>query len=179
MARTLTGDLLCIKCSYNLRGLPLETNCPECGETVRRTWNAARRGMYPGFRQVAHGIFRDWLSEIARRAGIDANGFFFVMEAISFTRPDPEDGNGYHAMAADICTAVGEYANVYFNSPHDARKALEQWNVRTSEDVGAIVFALVDAGFLRASPGNSPASFNGLFTFEDLIGGVLGQAEPA
>ena len=55
--RILTGDLLCIKCSYNLRTLSLDNNCPECGQTVRRTWNAARRGMYPQFRQVAQTIY--------------------------------------------------------------------------------------------------------------------------
>ncbi|MBL8760341.1 MAG: hypothetical protein JNL50_03480 [Phycisphaerae bacterium] len=30
----LQGDVSCIKCSYNLRGLPPNRNCPECGEPI-------------------------------------------------------------------------------------------------------------------------------------------------
>src|SRR5437016_2755135 len=169
MARTLTGDLLCIKCRYNLRGLALDSNCPECGETVRHTWKAARAGTHPGFRGVAHRILLDWLAEVARAAGMNPGAFFFVMEAVYFTNPDPEDGYRYRVTAAEVCTAVREFAGIYFNNPQEARKALEQWHVRSSEEVGAIVLALVDAGFLQLPADESLASFNGLFTFEDLI----------
>ncbi len=33
----LTDDRLCVHCGYNLRGLPLDGKCPECGEAVRRS----------------------------------------------------------------------------------------------------------------------------------------------
>src|SRR5258706_1485841 len=163
--RILTHDLLCIKCSYNLRGLTLDTNCPECGEAIRRTWNAARRGMYPGFRDVAYSIFRDWLSEIATAAGRNVNGFLFVMEAMSFSFLDPEYGYGHQITPAQVCTAVRDFAGIYFNSPQRARKALNQWHRCISEHVGMIVIALAGAGFLKISAGDSLASFNSLFTF--------------
>lgn len=178
-AGILTGDLLCIKCSYNLRGLSLDLNCPECGETIRRTWNAARRGMYPGFRNVAYSILRDWLSELATTAGMNVNGFLFVMEAISFSFLDPEYGYGHQITAAEVCTAMREFADIYFNSPQRAGKAFNQWHVRTSEDVGVIVIALVGAGFLKMPAEDLLDSFNGLFTYDELIGGVLERAEPA
>jgi hypothetical protein len=31
---TLQGDLACIHCTYNLRGLPISENCPECGKKI-------------------------------------------------------------------------------------------------------------------------------------------------
>lgn len=37
LARELTGDLLCARCQYNLRGLSIRGRCPECGMSVRGT----------------------------------------------------------------------------------------------------------------------------------------------
>lgn len=37
LARELTGDLPCIVCRYNLRGLSIRAVCPECGTAVRAT----------------------------------------------------------------------------------------------------------------------------------------------
>jgi len=185
MIRTITRDLPCMKCGYNLRALATDTRCPECGQSVRRTWDAARRGMHANHLQTAKDIIRDWYGQCAEACGIPLDGLFFVNDAIRFmpvsrrTGSDTGDQEGRHLTAADVCTAVREYANVYFNNPDEAHKALEQWHVRTSEHVGAIIFALVDAKFLKASPHDTRESFKDLFTFEDLIGGVLWQAEPA
>ncbi len=185
MPRTITRDLPCIKCRYNLRALGTDARCPECGQSVRRTWDAAKRGMHANFLQTAKDIIRDWYVEAAEAVGVPVDGLFFVHDAIRFmpvnrrTGPDQGDAEGRHMTAADVCTAVREYANVYFNNPNAARKALEQWHVRSSEEVGTIIFALVEWKFLKASPEDTPESFKGLFTFEDILGGVLWQAEPA
>lgn len=37
LARELTGDLPCVSCRYNLRGLSIRAVCPECGLAVRAT----------------------------------------------------------------------------------------------------------------------------------------------
>ena len=37
IARQLTGELYCIECGYNLRGLSIRSNCSECGVPVRAT----------------------------------------------------------------------------------------------------------------------------------------------
>ena len=37
LIRELTGDLPCVRCGYNLRGLSVRTVCPECGASVRAT----------------------------------------------------------------------------------------------------------------------------------------------
>lgn len=37
LARDLTGDLACVRCGYNLRGLSVRSTCPECDLPVRTT----------------------------------------------------------------------------------------------------------------------------------------------
>lgn len=37
IARQLTGELYCLSCGYNLRGLSIRSECPECGVPVRAT----------------------------------------------------------------------------------------------------------------------------------------------
>lgn len=37
IARQLTGELYCIGCNYDLKGLSIRSNCPECGIPVRAT----------------------------------------------------------------------------------------------------------------------------------------------
>src|SRR5581483_4291904 len=37
LGRELGGDLHCVVCSYNLRGLSIRAICPECGTAVRAT----------------------------------------------------------------------------------------------------------------------------------------------
>src|SRR3954470_14312241 len=41
IARELTGNLPCVTCRYNLRGLSIKSVCPECGTAVRAAILAA------------------------------------------------------------------------------------------------------------------------------------------
>jgi uncharacterized repeat protein (TIGR04138 family) len=48
-----------------------------------------------------------------------------------------------------------------------ARTVLEHWGVHTTEDLGELVFALVDCGILTKEDRDTPADFCELFDFED------------
>ena len=48
-----------------------------------------------------------------------------------------------------------------------ARTVLEHWGVHSTDDVGEIVFALVEAGVLITQDEDRPEDFHGIFDFED------------
>jgi uncharacterized repeat protein (TIGR04138 family) len=48
-----------------------------------------------------------------------------------------------------------------------ARTVLEHWGIHATDDLGEIVFALVEAGILVAEPHDSPEDFRDLFLFEE------------
>ncbi len=48
-----------------------------------------------------------------------------------------------------------------------ARTVLQHWGIHTTEDLGDIVFALVDCGVLIRQDGDSPEDFRDVFDFEE------------
>jgi len=48
-----------------------------------------------------------------------------------------------------------------------ARTVLEHWGIRQTEDVGDIVFSLVDSGILMKQEEDSPEDFRAIFDFEE------------
>ena len=48
-----------------------------------------------------------------------------------------------------------------------SRIVLERWGIQATSDIGAIVFTLVDLGFLVKQPNDTREEFVGLFDFEN------------
>ncbi len=48
-----------------------------------------------------------------------------------------------------------------------ARTVLEHWGIHSTEDLGEVVFALVEAGILVKEDEDRPEDFRGLFDFEE------------
>jgi len=82
LARELTGDLPCVSCRYNLRGLSIRSNCPECGAPVRATILAV---VDPRARELAP-VSHPWLTSwglIAWSAGaLTCAGLLWLVRAI-------------------------------------------------------------------------------------------------
>ena len=60
LARELTGDLPCVSCRYNLRGLSIRSNCPECGAPVRATILAVVDPRARELAPVSHPRLTSW-----------------------------------------------------------------------------------------------------------------------
>jgi uncharacterized repeat protein (TIGR04138 family) len=89
------------------------------------------------------------------------------MDALTLATPAGAPGD--LLTAADVCRGVHHYVHAYFNDAGEARELLTEWKVATSEDIGRVIFAAVDAGLLRARPGESVRDFDGLYTLDTLL----------
>jgi len=176
--KILTRGLLCVVCGYDLRGLAVESKCPECGHWIEGSWTAAKGGWHSA-EGIASLIILDWITAAAEAAGLSVDGCRFVLDAIPAfpesrrSRPRINGKVQRHLTAADVCIAVREYAAAYFDGDADeAKECLEAWKVRTSEDVGAIIYTMAESQLILQSPQDRREQFNGLFTFDDLISGI-------
>ena len=71
--------------------------------------------------------------------------------------------------ADDLCRAVRDQAQDYFKDEAEAIELLAEWGIRTSEDVGKIVFGLVKRGILIPTGTDRIEDFAGKFSLSDLF----------
>jgi uncharacterized repeat protein (TIGR04138 family) len=70
-----------------------------------------------------------------------------------------------HISGRELAEGVRDLAIQRFGPM--ARTVLEHWGIRSTTDVGELVFALVDCGILIKQDEDGPDDFKGLFDFED------------
>jgi hypothetical protein len=127
--REVDGDVLCIQCGYNLRGLTSDRNCPECGTPVARSLrgNLLRHSSVDYLRKLHVGVFLILAAIIAQiLLGFAAAAIGII--AIGGTGP------GLNIAAFDlITTAIGVVISAaslvgwwMFSSPDPAFLGAEQ-----------------------------------------------------
>ena len=158
-------DLPCMTCGYNLRSLTPGQECPECGTAIMETLKQAARGLLRGATGGPEFYRRALIAPAAERSGCTVDGVLFVADAMTQALRD----RGARVTAADVCRGVHSYTHHYFNDAEEARDLLTEWKVCRSEDVGRVVFALIDAGLVEALPGESSRDFENRFTLETLL----------
>jgi uncharacterized repeat protein (TIGR04138 family) len=77
---------------------------------------------------------------------------------------DPED-ESLHVSGQELCLGLRDYAIRRYGLL--ARTVLGRWNIRTTDDFGRIVFALVDAGLMRKTDRDHFEDFQGVYDFEE------------
>lgn len=163
------AHVLCVKCGYDLHGLPGDTRCPECGTPVLATAIQLARMLT----EDVDGDPADHPSGqpfkfVRETLGYPIDAFLFVLDALRIAveqnkkQPEPLPP----VRADTLCEVVRRLAFKYFGSESEARAVFLDWNIRTSDDVGRIVWAMVRGGVMHAHPGDTPEQFNGLFNVE-------------
>ena len=76
--------------------------------------------------------------------------------------------------ACSVCTSAGELADSCRSLALEryglmSRIVLERWGIRSTADIGEIVFTLIDLGFLVKQPSDSREEFSGIFDFETVF----------
>lgn len=79
-------------------------------------------------------------------------------------------GHRGHVSAVDLLESFRRHALAQFGPL--ARPVLETWNVRTTDDIGRIVYLLVGAGALGTTDDDDEAEFHSVFDFDDAFPGV-------
>lgn len=118
-------------------------------------------------------LLQDW-KRIRETAGpYPPDAYAFVQEGLRHTvesgrrRPDPS-GGGRHVSGRELCLGLRDYAGRQFGML--AREVFRHWRIRSTEDFGRIVFAMVDAGLLRKSEDDSIDDFIGVYDFDEAFG---------
>ncbi len=95
----------------------------------------------------------------------------FVREAVTYTvkQLQPESG-GQRRHITGRQLLEGFRALVLERFGCLAIEVLEDWGLRHTDDVGAIVFSLVRNGLLGANENDSPTDFAGVYDFEKTFG---------
>jgi uncharacterized repeat protein (TIGR04138 family) len=91
----------------------------------------------------------DKFQALSERLGYPINALAFVIDAL-LLNPDTE-------TATDCCSAIVTSAQSAFGA--SARRVLDDWNVCSSEDVGAILFAALDANLISREKGLDHSAF--------------------
>lgn len=113
------------------------------------------------------------MSELAFRDGVmdrirlrerryDERAYLFVLAALEYCQQRLTERR--HITGQELAAACRDLALQRFGVM--ARPVLEHWGIRTTADIGHVVFALVDLGMLLSQPNDTLDDFTGVFTFD-------------
>ena len=89
--------------------------------------------------------------------------YLFVLSALRLVSDSLEKRR--HISGTELAQGVRRLALQQYGPM--ARTVLEYWGVHATEDLGEIVFDLVDCGVLLKQDGDSPEDFRSVYDFED------------
>ena len=111
------------------------------------------------------------LHTLARQTKYPPQAFAFVQRGLDHAikrihgEPDPEvDLMSRHISGGQLCCGLREYAIERYGLM--ALSVLNSWQIRSCEDFGHIVFAMVDSGLLHKTENDSIEDFRNLFEFD-------------
>ncbi len=103
------------------------------------------------------------IREIDGRYARDA--YAFVMDSLDFTMRMA--GERRHVSAAELVRGVCANAKQRFGL--FAYTVLTKWGLQSGDDVGEIVFQLIDAGILSRQESDQRADFDGVVDFREAL----------
>jgi uncharacterized repeat protein (TIGR04138 family) len=109
----------------------------------------------------------DVMARIRARGGqYHERGYLFVLATIEFLQTRLEVRR--HVSAPELAWACRDFAQQQFGLL--APGVLAHWGITRTEDIGRIVFTLVEIGLLVTQPGDTESDFEGVYRFADVFG---------
>jgi uncharacterized repeat protein (TIGR04138 family) len=113
---------------------------------------------------VAELAFRDGIMDRIRlhEQRYDERAYLFVLSALEFCQQRLPERR--HITGRELSLACRDLALERFGVM--SRIVLETWGVKSTSDLGAVVFALVDLGLLMSQPTDTRDEFAEVFDFD-------------
>jgi uncharacterized repeat protein (TIGR04138 family) len=97
-----------------------------------------------------------------REQRFDERAYVFILAALEYCQQRLDERR--HITGRELALACRDLALERFGVM--ARLVLEHWGLRTSADIGDVVFTLVDLELLMSQPTDSREEFIGVFDFD-------------
>lgn len=112
--------------------------------------------------------FKDGVMEriLLRERRFREPAYLFLLAALEYAQSRLEVRR--HMSGRELAVACRDLARERYGVM--AQDVLEHWGVRSTEDLGDVVFTLVDLGLLVTAPGDTRADFVGVFDFDETFG---------
>jgi uncharacterized repeat protein (TIGR04138 family) len=109
----------------------------------------------------------DVMARIRARGGqYHERAYLFVLATIEFLQNRLDVRR--HVSGPELAWACRDFAQQQFGLL--AQGVLTHWGITRTEDLGRIVFTLVEVGLLVTQPGDTEADFEGVYQFADVFG---------
>jgi uncharacterized repeat protein (TIGR04138 family) len=109
----------------------------------------------------------DVLARIRRREKrYHERGYLFVLAAIEFLQERLPQRR--HVSGDELAWACRDLALQQYGLT--ARTVLGHWGIKTTRDIGEMVYALVEVSLLSTQPGDRVEDFEGVYDFTDALG---------
>ena len=117
---------------------------------------------------MAELAFRDGIMDRIRlrEQRFDERAYLFVLAALEFEQQRMEERR--HISGRELALACRDLALERYGVM--AGLVLEHWGMRSSGDIGDVVFTLVDLGLLMSQPTDSRDEFHDVFDFGQAFG---------
>ena len=109
----------------------------------------------------------DVMARIRARGGqYHERAYLFVLATIEFLQNRLEIRR--HVSGPELAWACRDFAQQQFGLL--APGVLTHWGISRTEDIGRIVFTLVEVGLLVTQPGDTESDFEGVYQFAEAFG---------
>jgi uncharacterized repeat protein (TIGR04138 family) len=92
-------------------------------------------------------------------------GYLFVLAALEYAQGNLPARR--HLSGAELAWACRDFALDQFGLL--ALTVLEHWGITSTEDLGRIVFTLIDVGLLARQPSDKPEDFERVYDFAEVF----------
>jgi rubrerythrin len=151
----LNVDLRCLRCDYNLRGLPIDGVCPECAYPAAASLLQTMQSQQEWSMDVGREL-SPCLEYLEGHFGFPMEAAVFVLRhwprATALARSHDLYGEGADEYASELLVALRDLAAEFFGDPLTAARAMRRWTLATPRDLRRVTDVLAELKLIQPIP---------------------------